>query len=119
MSKLRHTPGPWDWQVGDRFIRIRDEESVKMGCWSESQKIAETCYSNNSEETISNNLLIAAAPEMLIELLKAIAELDKTGFASVKAETLIMKVTGWTYQELNDILTKLENGISIEEVLSE
>ena len=55
--------------------------------------------------------------ELLTELLKSISELDKTGFASIKAETLIMQITGWPYIKLNDVLTKMSNGMSIEEVL--
>ena len=55
--------------------------------------------------------------ELLTELLKSISELDKTGFASIKAETLIMHITGWSYPKLNDILTKISGGLSIKEVL--
>lgn len=55
--------------------------------------------------------------DLLTELLKSISELDKIGFASIKAETLIMQITGWSYIKLNDILTKMSNGLSIEEVL--
>lgn len=104
MSKLKHTPGPWAWQEGDRYIRIRDEESEKVGYWNESQKIAETYYVNNSEETISNNLLIAAAPEMLEVLIKTY-------------NTMVC----WHNKEwLNEWLTPViekATGLSIEEVL--
>ena len=64
-----------------------------------------------------NARLMATASELLIELLKCVAELDKTGFASVQAETVIMKATGWKYPELNDILTELANDVSTDEVL--
>ena len=116
MSKLKHTPGPWKaWGNGDLYLLISpDKASVSDICHLHLPNHIDEC-----EEHESNARLIAAAPEMLIELLKSVAELDKTGFASVKAETLIMKVTGWDYEILNDVLSKLATGLSIEEVLSE
>lgn len=100
MSKLKHTPGPWAWQEGDRYIRIRDEESEKVGYWNESQKIAETYYVNNSEETISNNLLIAAAPEMLEALIKIYNNGNINGFEYVIIEEVIERATGLKIEEV-------------------
>lgn len=100
MSKLKHTPGPWAWREGDRYIRIRDEESEKVGYWNESQKIAETYYVNNSEETISNNLLIAAAPEMLEALIKIYNNGNINGFEYVIIEEVIERATGLKIEEV-------------------
>ena len=115
MSKLKHTPGPWAWQEGDRYIRIRDEESEKGGYWNESQKIAETYYVNNSEETISNNLLIAAAPEML-EALIIEAKNQVIRIPAVKNIDEFIKNIGKT-----KIMQTIEKatGLTIEEVLNE
>ena len=119
MSKLKHTPGPWAWQEGDRYIRIRDEESEKVGYWNESQKIAETYYVNNDEETISNNLIIAAAPEMLEVLINSIKESPMLDGAigyliSVKNnEQLNPKL-----RRKIDIIERA-TGLKIEEVLNE
>ena len=111
MSKLKHTPGPWAWQEGDRYIRIRDEESEKVGYWNESQKIAETYYVNNSEETISNNLLIAAAPEML----EALINVKKYG-CSGYIDGSKSDIEFWFKI---DMAIKKATGLTIEEVLNE
>jgi hypothetical protein len=110
MSKLQHTPGSWKYTVSKIHHRhqISDSKCGGQIClmWNRGKDITE-----------ANARLIAAAPEMLIELLKSIAELDKTGFASITSETIIMKATGWSYDILNDVLTKLSTGMSIEEIL--
>jgi hypothetical protein len=110
MSKLQHTSGPWKYTISKNSGRhqISDAKCGGQVCaiWSRGKDITE-----------ANARLITAAPEMLIELLKSIAELDKTGFASITSETIIMKATGWSYDILNDVLTKLSTGMSIEEIL--
>ena len=111
MSKLKHTPGPWSWQEGDRYIRIHDEESGKGGYWNESQKIAETYYVNNSEETISSNLLIAAAPEML----EALINVKKYG-CSGYIDGSKSDIEFWFKI---DMAIKKATGLTIEEVLNE
>lgn len=130
MSKLQHTPGPW-------LINESDDYTILIRApWSENVKpeihdgygsylgihICETRHQGDNpcvskKTALANARLIAAAPDMLIELLKSIAELDKTGFASITSETIIMKATGWSYDILNDVLTKLSTGMSIEEIL--
>lgn len=114
MSKLQHTPGEWRIrktvdESGDYPFPTYDILAIK-----EYGPEGVACAYNPY-----NARLIAAAPEMLIELLKCVAELDKTGFASVQAETVIMNATGWDYETLNNVMTKLSTGLSIEEVLAE
>jgi hypothetical protein len=106
MSKLQHTSGPWNEDGIYVILRYADKHDMDI---DESDKVMPF--------STSDARLIAAAPEMLIELLKSIAELDKTGFASITAETIIMKATGWSYDILDDVLTKLSTGMSIEEIL--
>jgi hypothetical protein len=109
MSKLQHTSGPWKYTISK--IHHRHQISNSQG--------GQIClmWNRGKDITEANAHLIAAAPEMLIELLKSIAELDKTGFASITAETIIMKATGWSYEILEDVTTKLSTGMSIEEIL--
>ena len=104
MSKLKHTPGPWAWQEGDRYIRIHDEESGKGGYWNESQKIAETYYVNNDEETISNNLLISAAPGMLEALIDAYCNMDSGNFKEIEA--VVKKATGMNIAKVLEMLNE-------------
>ena len=115
MSKLKHTPGPWAWQEGDRYIRIHDEESGKGGYWNESQKIAETYYVNNSEETISNNLLISAAPEMLEALMFCFKEMHEEYTSD---EGGLRPYQEKQYYAIKSIIEKAI-GLTIEEILNE
>jgi hypothetical protein len=113
MQKLKHTGGEWRVrktvdESGDYPFPTYDILAVHE--WG---PMGIACADQNPY----NARLMATAPELLIELLKCVAELDKTGFASVQAETVIMKATGWKYPELNDILTELANEGSIDEVL--
>jgi hypothetical protein len=113
MSKLSYTSGDWIVrktvdETGDYPFPTYDILAVHE--WG-PECIA--CAFQNP----NNARLVAAAPELLIELLKCVAELDKTGFASITSETIIMKATGWSYDILNDVLTKLSTGMSIEEIL--
>ena len=100
MKKLKHTPGPWSWQEGDRYIRMRNEDSEKKGYWSESQKITETYYVNNSEETMSNNLLIAAAPEMLEALIMIYKVWHEDSILISSVKSVIEKATGLKIEEI-------------------
>ena len=111
MSKFKHTAGQWiDGNTSDSIIVKTSDSTIDPDGFYGGEVICESVKQCNKP-------LIKAAPEMLIELLKSISKLDKMGIASIQAETLVMKATGWSYDTLNDILTKLSNGLSIEEVL--
>jgi hypothetical protein len=118
MSKLQHTKGPWVKDYNNTVGHIKTLCDPDVHTKTIIKYRYNMCEEILTEEEIEANArLIAAAPEMLIELLKSIAELDKTGFASITSETIIMKATGWSYDILNDVLTKLSTGMSIEEIL--
>lgn len=72
MSEIKHTPGPWVVDPEDaRFVIAPDPDG------DEPWQIARAAeFAGPGEATIPNARLIAAAPDLLRELIEARAELE-------------------------------------------
>jgi hypothetical protein len=97
MSKLQHTPGPWKYTISKNSGRhqISDAKCGGQVCaiWSRGKDITE-----------ANARLIAAAPEMLNELIKIYT-------------TMYMTQRECYWMPIKDVIEKA-TGMSIEEVIS-
>lgn len=127
--RFKHTPGPWRkchanndecpcgliWDNTGQFVLA----SVTSSCKEHESSNLQEGLIRGSLEYLANVSLIAAAPEMLIEILKLVSKLDAQGFASIDTESLIMKATGWKYAELNNVLTRMGNGEKVEDILAQ
>jgi hypothetical protein len=98
MSKLKHTPGPWDFMYSSRF---------KVNVYSESTH-ATVCNLKKTDRDVTDARLIAAAPEMIEALIELWIAMDlylsNESSSSDKefplTKTIIEKATGQKIEEL-------------------
>lgn len=84
-SKIAHTPGPWDWQVGDECISA--EGGKTFIAWLPSSASA-----RKSRVVRADARLIALAPDML-EVVKAV-ERYGVQHLNAKCREIIAKAEG-------------------------
>lgn len=97
MSDIKHTRGPWVWADGyEGLFGLGPENEVLHYADYEGMWIAEW-----SERGVANARLIAAAPDLLHELIKARAELEAyeleatgEGYNNPALNAAISKATG-------------------------
>jgi hypothetical protein len=106
---MKHTPGPWkedDMPYRENIIEIRDERGQR-------QCVVVADWPQSARTQTANARLIAAAPEMLKELLKARAYL-------ITVDLVFRDPDGSAGKELVaeiDNLIESATGLSIAEVL--
>ena len=109
MSKLKHTPGPWvinDEVDFDSFISGSTGKFENVICSSPRSYKRGKNGCKNYAPWHDNKLLIAAAPEMLDELLtvfKGMKEYDCGGlddYSTIRLKDLIEKATGMSMEEV-------------------
>jgi len=116
MSKLKHTPGPW---VKNKYLL---KDCLKYGISESNSSMLNDIADlkgafKTEEERESNARLIAAAPEMLEELILA--------YNNIKGYAKRIPIDSEIYYEMNGILSDLKEiiekatGMSIEEVLND
>lgn len=97
MSEVKHTPGPWTWDVehpDPDKARMRSPDPV-IGIYPKSGRIIaviDTHPNHNENEIIPNTKLIAAAPEML-ELIQWITRVTNNPEIGIKCDAVIKKAT--------------------------
>ena len=94
MSKLKHTPGPWEADVTNVFEYSGGKDRLHF-------RVARCDFDGQrNNEAIANARLIAAAPEMLEALIKIYNNANINGFEYVMVEELIERATGLKIEEV-------------------
>lgn len=83
--KIKHTPGPWNVVCIEglsdlAFLGVGSEKSTKAVCHIHFEEIIEDGNVSIPDECKANAKLIAAAPELLNQLLKSRELLVQNGF---------------------------------------
>lgn len=86
MSEHKHTPGPWFIQEGKYYACVRTDERV----------IADMRTVGNVVPNMNDARLIAASPELLEALQKAVARQGFSNEELIDARAAIAKATGAT-----------------------
>lgn len=92
MEKMKHTPGPWSYDN-------RSGDAGGLVVWSASgDRVARVCWFGEQSKTPwateENARLIAAAPELLAELIKMTEYAERLGARPCSAWAVIAKATG-------------------------
>lgn len=119
MSNLKHTPGPWKVNINKKFDLNLYEGGIvnKDGEVPYSSSFKEDSFSNGdeTEESMANDRLIAAAPEMFETLIYALKNKCKLCFFADINECMNRQNCKF-FIKLSKIIEKASN-LEIEEVL--
>jgi hypothetical protein len=102
MSKLQHTPGPWEF-TGSMHMNaylVGGGNRYVCSVWDHLREDDNGHPIDMYEEMQANARLIAAAPEMLEALILGALAARKTNFTATALESLIEKATGMSIEEV-------------------
>ena len=92
-NTAQHTPGPWKALIGGggSIVQVNNTKLPSIGVPSKAEWLASN--PELTEESQANARLVAAAPELLKALIKAVNRQGFTNEELIKARAVIAKAT--------------------------